>query len=257
MSDNRNFPTRVKNFLDNRNLSLSAPCPTAEGKWSSWSLQAINGNPRIVVYTNDPNDQDNNNGSIQVKLTPWGGEAILQGLREAIAAQPGFRRVLSVENFQWFGRDKRSDKPEHLNSIVVGKRDDGMVFVSAIDTIKRDRPRVEFVFKAPRFLKIGSKSNEPLSTADESVFFANCYVNMLDKAMGQLLVGEYKHPEPKDGGQGGGNRGGNGGGRGNYGGGGGSRGGYGGDRGNGGGNQGGGNAGGGGASADMDDDIPY
>lgn len=58
-----NLPPRKKIALDNRKLSLFAPCPSAPGKTASLSWRLVSNNPRITVYTNDPADMTEKNGN--------------------------------------------------------------------------------------------------------------------------------------------------------------------------------------------------
>jgi hypothetical protein len=223
-----NFPQVKKIALDNTKLGLSAPCPTAEGKWSNlrWGLGG-GSNPRITVYTGDPNDsnQSTNNGRIRAELDTVNVYSLLLLIRQAIVNEPGWKKNIKCSNFIYPG-GKRSEKPVHLTDVWVGKDRDGIVYLSVVDAMKKDRPVIKFPILADqRWQTFIHGDGTPFTKAEASTLYAEAYAMMLQQLYGNLLVTEYKPPEPRDnnrqGGNGGGyqrnnNGGGNGAGSGGY-----------------------------------------
>lgn len=249
MSEKRNFPNaHVRNVLDGNNLSISAPCPTAKGKWSSLNFRVTNGNPRIIIYTNDPDDEGNDYGRIVVKLHPLSFETLLNVWESCIDKEAGYKETIEIEDFIFNG-GQRSERPELTHKIIVGKDNDGVISLMVLDARGPNRPRIKFEIRAPRFVKLLSSGGEPLDRAQESVRFTRIWIDLLRPLATQLAVDTWKEPQRRNQNQnqGGGNRGGGGG----YGGGGNRGGGY------GGGNQQQSSGGGGGGNDFDDDPIPF
>lgn len=207
MSDFRP-PQRKKNGADNRKLSLSAPCPTAQGKTSSLTWQFTGNNPRIVVWTGDPEDsgQQNNYGKIVSKLDPFIFSILIQTIQEAIDAPGEYKRIVNSKDFVFFG-GKRSERPEVTSSIIIKKGSDGVIALMVVDAKKQQRPKIPFKLLPPRFLELVDGSGAALPEAELSKLAAQAYINLLKDVMFTLVVTEYVEPPPKDQ-NGGGNKGG-------------------------------------------------
>jgi uncharacterized membrane protein YgcG len=236
MSDFRK--ERKKIAFDNRKLHLSTPCPTAKGKWSSLQVNLFSNNPRITVYTNDPEDQGESKqyGKISANLDAQVFFVFLQKLNEIIAGPSGEDKV-KIENKNFiFPGGKRSESPVIQSELHFGKDAEGVVWLSVT---AKDRPRIKFNFGVNDFHTLYHKSGEQYSKGEQSQLFARGWVRIMENMMTHMLVTEWTPPEPKDN-SGGGNRGGGGG---NW-------------------NRGGGNGGGGGGGAsrateEVTDDIPW
>lgn len=227
---------RVKNALDNRKLNLSTPCPGVQGKWSSliWGLYA--NNPRITVYTNDPNDTgaDKGYGKINANLDLPVFYMLTGLITKAIdyvatADKPDWKDKVENKGFTFFG-GKKSDKPAVISSVWVGKDKEGVVWISVV---AKDRPIIKFSFAPSDFHNFVHGDGTPYTAGEASVLFADGYVTLLENMMTHMACNNYVEPPPRDppaGAQRGGNS-------------------YGGGRSNGGGNSGGG--------MEMDDDLPF
>lgn len=248
MADNNfNRPQRKKNALDNAQLSLQTPCPTDKSKKSSLSMNVIANNPRITVYTNDPNDANNNYGKITANLNLPIFGIYLEMLQRAVdfvptPEKPEFKTIIGNKNFIFPG-GQRSKEPVPVSELHVGKNKDGVVWVAVLDKSGKDRPRIQFPFSVSNFHDLRWGDGTALSPAEVSVLAAQSHLRIWRDVMHQLVVSEYVEPPKKEyNGNGGGNR--NGGGGGNY------------NRGNGGGGN---NYGGGGATmgggSDSSDDL--
>lgn len=262
MSDQkRNFtpPQREKNIFDNNNLTLKAPCPTPSGQGQTSALRLIitNGNPRLMIYTNDPADKDNNYGRIEVRMTPMVMLDIAEAITTASTSPEGTKFTAQVENF--IGNPPRK---EVSHTVTVGKNKEGVVFIVVRDALNGSRPVIPFQFLGGNTHQFVGPGGEPLDPRTVSPITARAWARLFTTAGMQLCTTTWREPQKQNQGgnrQGGGggnwnnNRQGGGGGGGNW------------NNNRQGGNQGGGwnnNQGGGQQSApsmdvNLDDDIPF
>ena len=235
MAENNFKTVRKKIALDNQKLSMSAP--NSKGKRAGLLWQLINNNPRIVVYTNDPDDQIDY-GKITAALDAPTFFAFLNLIENAIKATGEFKEKIDNMNFTWPG-GKRSETPSVVSSLIVGKDADGLIWISV--SAPR-RPQIKFPFINPEFHNFFHRDGSPYEKGEVSAIMAKSYLDILRGLMAQLLVTEYVEPKPKEDRNNGGNR-------------------------NNGGGYGGGNSNGGGGQRqeraaktgfdDMDDDTPW
>ena len=207
-----NLPPRKKIALDNRKLSLFAPCPSAPGKTASLSWRLVSNNPRITVYTNDPTDmtEKNGNGLIAAALDAPVFFMLMRLMYKIIDAPNGTKEKIENKNFIFPG-GKRSEKPVVVSEIIVGKDDDGVVFISVV-AYDKQRPRIKFELVPGEFHSLYHQNGQQFTKAEASDLYARGYIQCLEGLMSHLLVTEWVEPEKKDNGnnrKGGGNRGGN------------------------------------------------
>ena len=199
-------PVRKKIALDNGKLKLNAPCPSAPGKTSNLIWGLVANNPRITVYTGDPEDSGERNGYGKI-VAAMDAPAffILLGMIENFANGPVDQKgKMDNLNYTWFG-GKRSDAPVVVSETWVGKDKEGKVFISIISG---SRPKIAFYFQPPQFHQLCSADGTPLDRGQASVLAAKGYANLLKNMMSNMLVSEYVEPPPpkdRNGGSGGGN----------------------------------------------------
>lgn len=263
MSDTQETTQSTEKKEDNRKTiylnRLSMYSSTVQGgPRLLWAL--FDGNPRIIVRTNDPNDEQNNYGQITAPIDPFTCSALALMIKEAAKAEPGYRAKI-VNKSTWHN-GKKHDEPVRINDIIVGKDNDGGVYISLHED---NRPNIRFFFGPSSWHLLVKSDGSPVSKAEFSPLYAVAYADLLLATISSIIgYGSYvstytdhdgnsqeQKPVFSKGGSGGYNRGGgnynrgggnyNRGGGGNY-----NRGGY--NRGGGGGNNrsGGGNYGGGG-----------
>ena len=192
MSENTFKPApRVKNGLDNNKLNLTAV--NSKGKKASLLWQLMNNNPRIVVYTNDPDDQTNY-GKIPAKIDAPIFFAFMNLIEQAINAPGEFKGKIDNSNFTWNG-GKRAETPTVESSLLAGKDADGVVWVAVSAP---SRPQIKFPFINPEFHSFVHKDGTAYSKAETSVLMAKSYLDVLRLMMAQLLVKDYVEPKPKE-----------------------------------------------------------
>jgi len=262
---------RPKAPVDWSKLSLSTAVEGVQGAWSSFGFDVVGSNVRVTVWTNDPQDKENDNGRITTSMPMPVFFAFMAIYDQVLKSRGEVKKV--VEGLNWFGYGgKRQDTPRVEAQLFIGKDADGVMYI--LLTAPK-RPNIVFHFETRDAQKFQFRNQEGnlLSKAEVSTMYAKAYydilsqiyqMDMLSQILKLLEPEKYKPaPAPKwqqgakggNGGGGGGNnyqRNNNGGGnnnRGNYG-------------GNGGGNSGGGSAPVPAArtavtTEDYDDEIPY
>lgn len=202
---------RAKNALDNSKLKLYAP--NSKGKKASLALQLVKNNPRIVVYTNDPEDTIDY-GKITANMDMLTFFSLLQLITTAANAPGEYREKIDNKNFTWAG-GQRSEKPAVVSSTIISKDAEGVVYIS-ISAPRR--PVIKFQFGENEYHNFVKSDGTPLSKGEGSQRTALGWVILMEKIMAHLAVTEYVEPEQKPEGGGGFQRGGGGGGGNNYGG---------------------------------------
>tara|TARA_B100001057_G_scaffold463613_1_gene517878 strand:+ start:96745 stop:97479 length:735 start_codon:yes stop_codon:yes gene_type:complete len=244
MSNQQNFrKQRKKTALDHAKMRLyGEKLDNAKSAPTLLFYLTEDGNPRIDVYTGVEGDKDN--GLIRAAMDIRTAQALIALSDEVIKHDGPCRFYISNKNYLWPG-GKRSDSPVEVSKTVIGKAEDGRIYLSLV---AKERPKAIFYMTSPFFHKVTDAEGQPIEKGLESRLFAKGYFGQVRELLAIVSAITYKEPQPKGQGGGGYNRGGgNGGGYnnnnggGNYG-------------NNGGGNGNGGNSGGG---NDYDDDMPF
>ncbi len=209
---------RKKTALEHDKLSLFAR-PGAPGQRApklTWSM--INGNPRVMVYTNDPEDQGNDYGRITAKLDTPVFFALLELLERAAKSPEETKTKLENKNHTYY-EGKRSETASVVSELMFGKDQAGIVWLSVV---MPNRPKIKFKFTFGDYHEFYHGDGTPFTESEASALSAVAYTNLLRKWAANVANSDDQIPEPqprKDGGKGRGNwnggKGGNGGG-GNY-----------------------------------------
>lgn len=195
MAENGGYrpPPRAKNALDNSKLGLRAP--NRAGKMASLVWSMAGNNPRITVYTNDPDDTVNY-GRISSHLDLPMMYALLRLIRRAIETPEGTKYRDKIENKKYlYPNGKRSDVPEVTDSLIVGKNEDGLIWI-CVDAPRR--PKIQFPFLIPDFHNLVHGDGSVFTQAESSKIAAESWVDMLSHLVVAVNVKEYVHPERKE-----------------------------------------------------------
>ena len=189
---------KKKTALSNSKLSLTAPCPTAQGKLSTLKWELYQNNPRIIVRSNDPAEmnRERNFGQILAPMDAPTFYAFLELLKTAYESTVEIKSRIENWNFDYLD-GKRTQEPIHISDTWVGKDRDGCVFISVISK-KEDRPVIKFI-TAPaddRWHKFFHYDGTPYTKAETSNMYAKAYYNMLSEVMATLIITEYVEPPP-------------------------------------------------------------
>lgn len=189
-ANNANQDTRKTVYLNR--LSLYS----GEGRDAPRLYWAIfDGNPRIVVRTQDPNDKDNNYGTIVAPMDPIIMSVLSDIIRQAAEAEPGWRQ--KITNKSTWHNGQKLQEPTRINDIIVGKDSEGCVYIALHED---NRPNLRFLFGPSSFHYLIKNDGSPLSKAELSVLFAKGYANMVMQAVGTIIgyssyAGVYKEHE--------------------------------------------------------------
>lgn len=197
-------PPREKTAFDNRKLNLTTEVPGDSRKKSSLVVQLVANNPRLVVYTNLPDDQSesNNYGRINANMDAPTFAVMIEAIERMADAQPGEKISLNCLNHTFYG-GKRSDAPKLLSTIYIGKDSDGNVYISVVSK-EKERPIIKFIFGENDYHFLGKTDGTKFTKAEASVIYAKGWSRLLMSMMETMLINNYKEPEKKnDGGKGG------------------------------------------------------
>lgn len=208
---------RKKLAIDNGKLILNAPS-TAEGKTASLIWGLFKNNPRIAVWTRDPQDETerNNRGKIQAELDLPVLFSLLENLKLAIDAEAGWKVKLENKNYTYYG-GKRSEQPQVLTEIWCGKDKEGFVYLSVTAP---NRPIIKFRIQPSDFHTWYEATGEKASPEKIAKTYTKGYIRILEDLYTHLAITEFVDiaaeraaaAEKKNGGGWNNNRGGNGGG---------------------------------------------
>lgn len=191
MADNNNrggfqAPPRKKNALDNRKLNLSAPSPGTPGKKSNLVWGLYEGNPRLTVYVGDAEGS-----KISAALDAPVFFAFLELLKMADKAEPDWKAKIENKNFTWFG-GKRSETPQIVSELWVGKDKEGQIWISVIDT---KSPKVRFFICNPEFHTLIHGDGTEFTKGEVSSIFTRGYVELLTNIVSILFVHSWPEVE--------------------------------------------------------------
>ena len=197
MADFRPRNERVKTALDNRKLNLSAPCPGVAGKYSNLQWMLMANNPRIVVWTNDPNDtgESKGYGKITANLDLPTFMAFLNLLNKVIDKEGEYKD--KIENLNYiFPKGKRSEKPVLVSELWVGKDKDGIIWMSITAPANQQRPRIKFPFAPSNFHNWIHGDGTPYSSPEVSKLYAQGYANLLQNMMVHVACENFVDTTP-------------------------------------------------------------
>ncbi len=196
----QNSNPKAKNILNDPKLTLVAQNPTVKGKWSKLSFGIYNNNPRLIVSTNSPDlqNQENNYGRITAALDNPAFFTFLELLKQSINSKEAIK--YKVENFG-FKKGEDPKTPAHLTDLWVGRGEDGVIFISVINKAE-GWPTIKFTFGPSdiRYHKFYHGNGTEFSKAEISTLYAKAYSNILQEVVSTLIVDNFVEPPPYNGG---------------------------------------------------------
>jgi hypothetical protein len=199
MADNKfKAPPREKNALDVAKLKLRAPCPTAQGKQSVLQVSVVSNNPRITVYTGDPEDNTERNGygKIQANMNTLVFYQLLEFIKRAARSKEECKFRIENKNYTWFG-GKRSEKPVVISETLVGRDKDGLTWISIMSP-DNARPKIRFVFESDMFHNLVKDDGSAFDRSEASSLMALAYAKAMGDIVPQILVNNYVDDTNKD-----------------------------------------------------------
>lgn len=185
-------PTVKRHAINEKKLQLHAP--SASGKNATLKFNVVKNYPRIDVYTNDDNDPKNKE-PIRAAMDQPSFFLLLILLEKAAHAKEAFEETIENKGHTFFG-GKRSEKPEVISRITVGKDEKGVVYlmVSA-----KGRPKIKFPLVPTNWnYLVDIKTGEKIGEAKASHYTAMAWKEMLSQMIGSYLILNFEEEEQKE-----------------------------------------------------------
>lgn len=190
MSDFR--PTVKKHAINEKKLQLHAT--NSVSKQATLKFNVAKNYPRIDVYTNDDNDPKSKD-PIRAAFDQPSFYLFLTLLEKAANSKEAFEETIENKNYTWFG-GKKSEKPEVMSRVTVGKDDKGVVFICVT---AKNRPKIKFhVVPTNWNYLVDINSGEKVGEAKASHYCALAWKDMLSQMLGTYLVFNFEEEEQKD-----------------------------------------------------------
>jgi hypothetical protein len=191
MSDFVTREPRPIKILDFVRLQLFTPAPNMQNVRSKLSFGFRDGNPRITVFTNDPNDTIAK-GIIYAGLSPEMFEIFLMVFDSVIKAKEETKQAIDCYTTRY--EDNKSTGERILNSqIWIGKDANQLIWMTLT---AENRPRIRFTFQISEWHKVYRHDGSPISEAEGSALAAMAHLSLLRQVYGVLLSNYLLNPPP-------------------------------------------------------------
>lgn len=184
----QNFKPIPKTALNEFKLRLLGPEQEGSRRPPALAVSVIRNQPRIDVFTNIPNDQDN--GRISAAMDTLTMHALLEEIERLADGEPD--NVIKVEN-----RTGRPGETRIVSYTYTGKDKEGRMFISVT---AEGRPKIKFTFLPSQYHNFAHRDGTPYSEAELSVVYAKSWAKTMRNLLGPVLVSYYEEPEPRQGG---------------------------------------------------------
>ena len=140
---------------------------------STFSVGIYRENPYFEVRTNDPGDQDNSWGKVSARMDPVTFNVVLDAIVEL--ADGKTTGPIPIKNYNLYKGDQKFDEPQHINTTLLGRDDQGRIFVKIIE---EGRPAPVFFFGPPKFHVMVNADKSEVPAGEASARWARAYANM-------------------------------------------------------------------------------
>lgn len=146
-------------------------------------------NPRLVVKTNDPNDEGNSYGKITAAMDPMTWAVLAQHVEDLVKNPQ--KDIKVIKNFNLYKGNQKFDEPQHVNTTLIGREEDGRIYIKIIED---GRPTPTFYFGPPKFHALIRMDKSEMPSGEASQMYALAGVRMLTQifaaSMGKRDDGE-------------------------------------------------------------------
>lgn len=194
-------PKPAKTILEDPKLRLTARPLVPGSKPPSLHLGFWNNNPQLVVYPNaDPNNSNTSVISAHMDMPTLGFLEKL--LRHVVTdAKPGSK--FTVANKRDIPKEKRTDPKvtkEIVSETLLGKDEDGRIWIAVNSKLKSNAPKVKFFFQLPLYHDCMGNEQADLSPALKSQLSALAWCDLMHSISTQYLMNknvDFTPPENK------------------------------------------------------------
>lgn len=209
MSQYNQAPQRQMNALDHRPLKLYAKKPENASGAPTLTFKFVNNVPRIQLYTNV--ESDFNRGGVNLQMEAPYFFSFLEAWKEVCDGKTD-RVQIEVKRYTFF-KGQRSEERKVIGKLMVGRADNGAVFVAL--TAQNITP-VQFVLGGGFEMTYKDRDGNDLPPKTVSELVSRGWIKMLGEYMSSVADTHYIHKEAKKPNGGGGYNGGGQGGGGGY-----------------------------------------
>lgn len=177
---------KIKTIFDDQKLKLTAKPIEQGARPPTFQVSTYRNNPQFTVYTN----HDNGSGVTWISAGMDAGTFwyALQAIAH-LATNGTNGDCVEIENKRDIPKEKRQDpkvKYEVVSKTMIGRDDDGKIWISIQDQKKANAPKIRFYFQINYYHNVRWKSN--LTPGQLSQQYALGWVDMVSKLMGGLLL---------------------------------------------------------------------
>jgi len=171
-------------------FSLYAKASPDQQQQSRLAWSERDGNPRITVYTNLPNDTERY-GIIYAAMNPEIFFASLQLLKNIAIGPNGSKMKVNCYTGARGDDGKPTGEKILLSDLLMGKDDNGIVWLSVVSG---NRPKIKFEFKISDYHNIVKSDGTPLEAGECSSLIALSTIDRLIDIYTDICAG-FRQPK--------------------------------------------------------------
>lgn len=189
MSEQAEQPVRIHDF---ERLQMWTPTPGAPGKRAKLSFGIRDGNPRVTVFTNDPNDKINN-GVIYAAMNPETFYAFMELFGNVIRAKEEVKYKISCFGTRW-ENNKPTKEKILISDLCFGRDAEGMIWICII---AENRPKIKFEFNISDYHLLLDGDGKQFDKARASRLEAASKLALFHDVYGIAISKNLENPTPR------------------------------------------------------------
>jgi hypothetical protein len=189
MSEQAEQPIRIQDF---ERLQMWTPTPGAAGKRAKLSFGIRDGNPRITVFTNDPNDKISS-GVIYAAMNPETFYTFLELFGNVVRAKEEIKYKINCFGTRW-ENDKPTKDKVLISDLCFGRDAEGMIWICVIAD---NRPKIKFEFNISDYHLLMDGDGKQFDKARASRLEASAKLALLHQVYGIAITKNLENPTPR------------------------------------------------------------
>lgn len=169
-------------IFDFSKLSLNATQGKAQLKFNIYR-----NNPRIVIFTNDEKDRQQNSAPMSANMDPYSFMSFLQMLQSLVSAPAETKYKIENLTLKGEGKDRTI---AHASDLMLGKDANGVIWISVL---MDGRPKFKFEIGDYKYHKFMHGDGKEMSKAEVSQMAAKGMVTLLSNIFSTYLTTNYEH----------------------------------------------------------------